>query len=410
MKLLKIASLLAFFLFTPLFPSSNTTWVIFVHGTIGGALAFYHINDIKMDNIPDGCVYAREVERYRLKILNGKDHLLLEYGLIPLPHTLKEDFLHKNFTPVLREYGAYVIVGAFDTLAQQAATFGSEQVRYFTFGWNGLLSQSHRRMAGFNLYNAICDMRDASGENPTIIIIGYSHGGNVALWFEQAEHAYKRNLVVDTLLMLACPMQVETVYATTSPVFKHIYAIRSDGDRIPQADKISTATGKSSARLHDFINPAEINVVGSHHICDIRVLVNGAIKSIDHRSFFNLCYKKRILPELSGMPFLMFVPYLLPTLHQHPEWADIDLHLNVDAGTQLLQLAWSRYGHPAIESLSNNFYTPFNEVRAITDYYWAMRLVKSSDEVPAALDNMLLLPTLLHAPANNLIDRLRGTA
>jgi len=400
MKFLKIILLLI--------PASlhAQTWVVFVHGTIGGTLALYHVNEIKKNNVLDGSSYARQVERYRKKELNSKDRLLLDYGLIPIPTHVPAHFLDQKFDPALPEYGAYVIVGAFDSLMQQVG-YLHQDIRYFTFGWSGLLSQRHRQIAGFDLYNALCNARDAQEEKPIIIVVGYSHGGNVPLWFEEAEHYFKRNLEIDTLITLGCPLQVETVFATASPVFKHIYTIRSDGDLVPQADRISTQVGKSSARLHDFLNPAELNAANNRHVCDIRILVNGNIKSVDHRSFFNLCYKKKILPELSGLPFLMFIPHILPILHANPNWSNMDLHLNVDAVRHAMQIAWSEYQSPVIKAASDNIYPHFCRVRSLTDQYWSSRIVKSGDDL-TPLDNILLLPATVTLQTESLIDRLRN--
>ncbi|WP_196299706.1 hypothetical protein, partial [Streptococcus pneumoniae] len=75
-----------------------------------------------------------------------------------------------------------------------------------------------------------------------ITLVTYSHGGNVALYLSsvQAEKEQAEPLPdpisIDTLVLLACPIQKETDYLVADPMFKKVYNIFSTEDFIQQWD------------------------------------------------------------------------------------------------------------------------------------------------------------------------------
>lgn len=106
---------------------------------------------------------------------------------------------------------------------------------YF-FGWSGNLNFIAREKAARDLHASIVSLRthykNHYGKDPILRVITHSHGGNVVLNMANLEHTFK----VDELIMLACPVQDETSYLVTSPLFKQVYAFYSTGDMIQVAD------------------------------------------------------------------------------------------------------------------------------------------------------------------------------
>jgi hypothetical protein len=101
---------------------------------------------------------------------------------------------------------------------------------FYNYGWEGYLCFNTRENAGERLYQAI---KDYTGE---IILIGHSHGGNVALeTIHAAEEAGNTQLKI-TLILLATPIQEKTKPYAQSPIIKRLFNIYSIGDRVQVSD------------------------------------------------------------------------------------------------------------------------------------------------------------------------------
>ncbi len=109
----------------------------------------------------------------------------------------------------------------------------------YLFGWSGAFSREGRTAAGATLYEQLSSLVSAYknyyAKEPLLTIITHSHGGNVAL--EAAATAQKNclhkecsPLIVDKLVLLACPVQEHTHTHTESLFFKKIYSIHSHKD------------------------------------------------------------------------------------------------------------------------------------------------------------------------------------
>jgi len=106
----------------------------------------------------------------------------------------------------------------------------------YAFGWSGNLNAYERLQAAKNLYNQLQELIkqyiEEWGVYPVIRIITHSHGGNVALYLAFVDQAKQEHLVIDTLLMLACPVQTNTMHFADNSVFKNVYSLYSSLDLI----------------------------------------------------------------------------------------------------------------------------------------------------------------------------------
>lgn len=107
---------------------------------------------------------------------------------------------------------------------------------FYLFGWSGDLSFAARKKAAAELYAAIRKLViDYEKQNlmPRITLITHSHGGNVALSIKEIA---QEPLPIEQLILLACPVQVETAPYVKEPFFHKIYSIHSHSDMFQVLD------------------------------------------------------------------------------------------------------------------------------------------------------------------------------
>lgn len=119
-----------------------------------------------------------------------------------------------------------------------------EENYYYTFGWSGLLSPTQRYYDAQEFFLALEELVQTfkkEGKNPRVRVIGYSHGGNVALNLGAVrQRVYPdSSLSIDELFLLGVPILTETDYLVCDPLFKKIYNFTSPHDRIQQIDFFS---------------------------------------------------------------------------------------------------------------------------------------------------------------------------
>ena len=114
---------------------------------------------------------------------------------------------------------------------------------YYTFGWNGVVHLYTRYEEAKNLLYQLCielKRLRATGIDPKIKIIAYSHGGNVALNLAAVQDDDPSLLiepfVVDELIMFATPVQRATDYLVGRDMFKKVYHFYSCNDGIQTLD------------------------------------------------------------------------------------------------------------------------------------------------------------------------------
>ncbi len=188
---------------------------------------------------------------------------------------------------------APIILDLVDKVHQEYSVDTTPQ-RYYTFGWNGQLDQTERRVEAVRLYNELAmevDKLKEQGYKPKIRLLGYSHGGNVSLnlaaihyalngvafkdrhftesiasvWDifsedilqKRAEKevciAYHKPLksidLIDELILYATPVQTETECFAFTDYFKKVTMFYSENDMVQVADVLSTKSRVSRRTL-----------------------------------------------------------------------------------------------------------------------------------------------------------------
>ncbi len=233
---------------------------------------------------------------------------------------------------------------------------------YYTFGWDGILSHKARQCAASKLFEALkkeySDYVKRTGFIPKIRLICHSHGGNVALnmgALSDFHDAYSQGFCVDELIMYGTPIQAETEALCFLPMFKKVFNMYSDNDRIQGFDWMSTKTRKSSQRIHlsdDYLkNPL-------NRVIQVKIMVQRIIpaksdsgkKSIKEsfsklipggKSFFQQRYDpthgdfwklgdwKRNRVPFDPLPMVAYTPLLLGVIDQS-SCDDVDINLFAD--------------------------------------------------------------------------------
>ncbi len=113
--------------------------------------------------------------------------------------------------------------------------------RYYTYGWDGLISKKFRYKASQSFYRELADeirRFEDQGIKTHTTIIGYSHGGNIALNLgvvhTKDNPSYK--ISIDRLVLIGVPLHKGIDYKIKSPIFKKVYNIYSSADRIQGLD------------------------------------------------------------------------------------------------------------------------------------------------------------------------------
>lgn len=123
---------------------------------------------------------------------------------------------------------------------------------FYIFGWSSMLSFSVRKKYGRALYHVIKQLRDnPKYKNTPINIVTHSHGGNVAL--NVAAAAYDHNddrPLIDNLVLMGCPVVVDTDEWISAPTFKKVFALYSQSDFTQVIDLQCIYQRKYRACLH----------------------------------------------------------------------------------------------------------------------------------------------------------------
>lgn len=231
--------------------------IVFVHGTSGAVsnASLGNLYRIMVDNV-ENSYYEKAVDLIRSNPYMYKNQAMQEYGLKPIQ-------LHERKPGQAAALFAYT----YDTILRE--TFPEQNNNlYYTYGWSGVLSESIRYKNAADFYKELLEEYKIQVEkNPDkevkICIIGYSHGGTVAL---QLARAYEREqflepLSIDLLILLGTPIQKETDHLVISSIFKKVYHIYSRGDKIQKMDFFSFERFFSYRRFNDdkrFITPEKV--------------------------------------------------------------------------------------------------------------------------------------------------------
>lgn len=161
---------------------------------------------------------------------------------------------------------------------------------FYFFGWTGKLDELERERATLCLLNNIKKLirsyQDEHGVTPKITLISHSHGGNIALFMPALISEEEEKPQIDTLILLACPVQRKTMPFIYDSMFKKMYALYSSLDMI-----------QVLAPQHPYYKPfSSKKFPKSNKMMQASVKING--KALLHTSFT----KKRFL---SCLPFVI---------------------------------------------------------------------------------------------------------
>ncbi|RTL05869.1 hypothetical protein EKK58_06550 [Candidatus Dependentiae bacterium] len=259
-----------------------------------------------------GCTHRSHIVTKRIIVEIGKKNDVSFCAQEPPPITiwihgtmfLKKPFFHEIFAQdALLNLAIYMDKDFYshqiaELLYQQdPGQFPLETL--YAFSWSGKLSAMSRFDAAKKLYHQLIELIEKYKKKwalyPKINIIAHSHGANVALNLGLIEKIYQKKLKIDTLLLLACPVQKETMHYAGSKEFRRIYSLYSSLDMV---QVIAPQQGSTKKPFSKRIFPGHLKVVQA------KVKLNG--KAIFHTDF-------------TSRYFIQSIPSLLEKLHELEE-------------------------------------------------------------------------------------------
>lgn len=252
---------------------TNCPWItIFVHGNFGAHWVAFDLDTIIKDDCK-GSLYEKLQSRARLNAI--KQENLVNTRFYPALG-LRNITLDEKTTDAT----SFALAKTYHAISTMMNEQQASNTSYYSFGWNGQLSQKARRHAAISLYQALSQevaAYNARGLSPRVRLICHSHGGNVALnlaginaalsgeQFSDPEttaniEEIKQSLeklelsqnlpsqfYIDELVMLATPIQKETEGLAASRFFKQVFTGYSHNDKTQIIDVLSTG-GTGSTR------------------------------------------------------------------------------------------------------------------------------------------------------------------
>ena len=164
---------------------------------------------------------------------------LFVHGTLPPSPVLKIPLVNtffycpKGLTKLQDFNPRYHVYQAITTLCESAPDYFDID-HFYIFGWSGFLRFAERKKAALELYNHLRLLKrtyEAQEIVPIFKIITHSHGGNVALSLVPlAEEDGSSTMKIAELILLACPVQVETESYVNDSLFEHVYSVHSHHD------------------------------------------------------------------------------------------------------------------------------------------------------------------------------------
>lgn len=229
---------------------------VFVHGIVGITphLTIPNIIRLMRDDI-DQTHYQRSVQYLRKDDFFCTAQAMGAEGLHPV-----------NMKLASAGYGPGALSNAIEHINTYFNIERTLEHRYYTFGWSGLATTSARAKAGQRLYDELENVTQQLTDKEisyTLRIYGYSHGGNVVL--AAAHNAPKQpSFYIDQAILLGMPVQCETDYLVTHPLFRSIYHLYSRTDFVPAMDCFSLKrffSGKTFQSRKGFTLPDKLTQI-----------------------------------------------------------------------------------------------------------------------------------------------------
>lgn len=224
----------------------------------------------------------------------------------------------------------------------------------YTFGWDGRLSNRHRRKAAHQLYKSLypeIERLKANCKNLEVIVIAHSHGGNVGLYLAHAENEFKKGLKIDKLVLLGTPVQSETEKYVGSSCFKKIYNFYSRGDQVQKIDLISTHDEWSRRKFAPHDNLVQIEVrCGSKKPGHTELwLFNGKGNWICRDNL-----------SIAPFPFFVFLPTIIREIDAQYQSPSV-INLNIERASQKLSFSFSDKHTNAVAVLDETFLQKYRD-------------------------------------------------
>ncbi len=289
-------------------PQKTVTLTVFIHGSVFTGLVLFNSKDVKNDTLSPDCRYVSMLKYIRKQPILQEDQLLLDQGWARISEDLFTQYRKDEWELSERRKAANFIIPVYE---KHAAHCDSESDHlYFAFGHLGLLSQLYRHAAAEQLYNHVCDEVDRCEkiyDRVVVRIVSHSHGSNIAMNIADQEDVYHRNLIVNDLVMLGTPLQIENADRAYHPMFKRVLHCYADADQVQPYDYFSTK-GDRSYKL--FSDPGlNISLPEKHQVYTVRLRVNGKARP-DHSNIWFIGRSRRASYTLWPLPLMVLVPYI----------------------------------------------------------------------------------------------------
>ena len=319
----------------------NALMTVFVHGTIKPAeFSFASIVKIMRDNV-DNSLYSKAVGYMREDHTFYYGQAMQELGLKEINMSLEAPFST-----------ARTIALMYNLQLDQLGNKPDINL-YYTFGWNGLLSDTKRYEEAELFYEKLSQELARLAQNnihPIVRVIAYSHGANVTLYLPAVRDnnpSYKSNpLFIDELVTIAAPVQKETDYLINDPLFKKVYHVYSTEDNVQVWDLFSSRQLFSKRKFthrSDFEVPEKLHQVRIRVTKDIKwrhkakelkaphhILETPGIKLVHkdpgHTEMWNFqwgAYWYRDSFPLKPLPVMTIIPTILHTVDAHHRYKNL---------------------------------------------------------------------------------------
>jgi len=188
-------------------------------------------------------------------------------------------------------------------IEQDPASFTPEE--FYAFCWSGKLQAFERKEAAKKLHEDLITLIDTYQKKyncyPVIRIITHSHGGNVVLNMAKIKTDALHSISIQSLVLLACPVQENTQHLISSPLFKKIYSLYSSFDLIqiiaPQLKRKQRNDTSIPKEKRPYKKPAFSSRIFPHHpnIIQAKIKINNY--PISHTHFSSIQFAE-ILPSI----------------------------------------------------------------------------------------------------------------
>jgi len=172
---------------------------------------------------------------------------------------------------------------------------------FYSFGWSGKLNSTEREEAAFvllkELHGLIERFTIVHNKQPHLRIIAHSHGGNLALNLAKvAKKCPEYSVLVNQLILLACPVQNQTCSYISDPIFRHIYALYSTLDIVqiiaPEMSYIVSTKSKKICKKLKIPPLSERRFQPHPKLAQVKIKING--HALWHADFVGTTFLKSL--------------------------------------------------------------------------------------------------------------------